>query len=276
MVASRGVTCFGSTHHALGTAAATLGNLDTAIAHLREAVRANLALNHWPALNASRLRYAQLLDQRGQPDDHSTARAQRAAASTPPLSAPRAAVADATSTMVSCTREGQRWRIGWRGRTITVAHSVGMLYLTVLINNPDQDVKSVDLVAGLDLIGAAYAAVNSAQPMLDRTAIKQYRDRLAQLTVQIERDRATGNHDAADRARIEHDWLAGELSAAAGLGGHTREFPDSSERARTAVTKAVRRSIMRISQEEPTIGEHLQRSIRTGLACSYRPTRTTR
>jgi predicted alpha/beta hydrolase family esterase len=252
MVASLGVACFGSTHHALGTAAATLGNLDAAIAHLHEAVRANLALNHWPALNASRLRHAELLERRGRPDDPGTAPTQ-----------PKAA---------SCTREGQGWRIGWNDRTITVAHSVGMLHLAVLLSNPGQDVRSIDLVAGHDLIRANYDSAGPDQPMLDRTAINRYRDRLAQLTTQIEEHQAAGNREAADRARLEHDWLVGELSTATGIGGHTRSFPDSTERARTAVGKAIRRVLTRVTETDPDIGEHLRQSIRTGVVCSYRPT----
>jgi hypothetical protein len=130
----------------------------------------------------------------------------------------------------------------------------------------------MDLVAGLDLIRATYDSTGSAQPTLDRTAINQYRDRLAHLTTQIAEHQAAGNRDAADRARIEHDWLAGELATATGIGGHTRNFPDSTERARTAVGKAIRRVLTRVTEIDPDIGEHLRRSIRTGVVCSYRPT----
>ena len=272
MVASLGVACFGSAHHALGTAAATFGDLDTAIAHLDKAVRGNLALNHWPALTASRLRYAHLLEQRGLPDDHSAARAQRAAASADVETAEPSAAADAPAEPASCTREGQLWRVGWGGRSVTVRHSIGLLYLAVLVNNPGQDVPSLDLVAGLDLVSAAYGAVGSPQPMLDRAAITQYRERLSELTAQIEEHLAHGNRDAADRARVEHDWLVGELSAATGIGGQTRNFPDGAERARTAVAKAVRRVLARITEADPEIGDHLRQSVRTGLVCSYRPT----
>src|SRR5439155_23446516 len=49
MVAGVGVACFGSVHHALGVAALTIGDIDQAVDHLREAVHGNLALAHWPA-----------------------------------------------------------------------------------------------------------------------------------------------------------------------------------------------------------------------------------
>ena len=67
MMASLGVACFGSVQHALGVAALTTGDVDRAAVHLRAAVDRNLALAHWPAVVASRLRYAQALGLRGRP-----------------------------------------------------------------------------------------------------------------------------------------------------------------------------------------------------------------
>jgi hypothetical protein len=63
-----------------------------------------------------------------------------------------------------------------------------------------------------------------------------------------------------------------ELAAGTGLGGRARRFPDSAERARLAVGKAIRRAIARIHQADPSIGEHLHRTVQTGMRCSYQPT----
>jgi hypothetical protein len=276
IVASLGIACFGSAHHALGTAAATRGDLDTAIVHLREAVRRNLGLTHWPAVIASRIRYADLLERRGNPEDHIVAHAQRAAAEAASVSTTPALPARAGPTSgpppAACVRQGQQWRIDWGGRSILIGHSVGVLHLSVLINNAGQEVKSLDLVAGLDLIGQAHMSTGSVQPMLDRAALKQYRDRLRHLSAEMDEHMANGNEDAATRVQVEHDWLLSELSAATGIGGHTRNFPDSAERARTAVGKAIRRVLARINEADPHIGRHLRESIRTGAVCSYRPT----
>ena len=74
MVGSLGITCFGTTHQALGVASLTSGHLDRAIDHLRAAVQQNLALAHWPAVIASRQRLAQALRLRGRPADGEAAR----------------------------------------------------------------------------------------------------------------------------------------------------------------------------------------------------------
>ncbi|WIX99499.1 AfsR/SARP family transcriptional regulator [Amycolatopsis mongoliensis] len=79
-MASLAIACFGSVHYPLGTAALTTGDLDRAVAHLRAAVRHNLALAHWPAVVFSRRRHAEALVRRGASGDAATAEGELAAA----------------------------------------------------------------------------------------------------------------------------------------------------------------------------------------------------
>ncbi|RSM40531.1 SARP family transcriptional regulator [Amycolatopsis balhimycina DSM 5908] len=79
-MASLGIACFGSVHYQLGTTALTAGDPDRAVAHLRAAVRHNLALGHWPAVVFSRRRHAEALHRRGGPGDGAAADREQAAA----------------------------------------------------------------------------------------------------------------------------------------------------------------------------------------------------
>lgn len=80
MMGSLAMTCFGSVEQALGVASLTTGHLDRAILHLRRAVRANLALEHWPAACLSRSRLAQAIALRGGETDLAEARSELASA----------------------------------------------------------------------------------------------------------------------------------------------------------------------------------------------------
>jgi hypothetical protein len=80
VVASLGVACFGSVHHGLGVASLTTGDLDRAVEHFREAVKANSAIAHWPAVVNSRVRYAQALALRALPADAAIVRRELATA----------------------------------------------------------------------------------------------------------------------------------------------------------------------------------------------------
>ena len=239
MMLSLGVACFGSVHHALGVASLTMGEADRAVDHLREAVRQNLALAHWPAVAASRSRLAQALELRGGAEDARAARRELAAA------AEETATWDATipyptrsttrTASLSCTRQGQRWRFDLAGRRALVEHSIGMLHLAVLIANPGQEIAAVDLISGLaglseaaaDLVSgqepgrreAASVPHMSVQPILDPVASREYRLRLTQLGAEIEDLEARGLEEKVAQARRERDWLLNELAGAIGLGG---------------------------------------------------------
>jgi hypothetical protein len=276
MMAGPGIVCFGSVRHALGVASLTAGELSRAIAHLREALHDNLAIEHWPAVAMSRARLAQALIRRARPGDTAAAKRERDLAAHeatglgvalpgderygPPVARRRALI---------CRRYGRQWAVEFGQRTALVDDSRGMQYLAVLIANPGRDIAAIDLAAGSP--GADQQATGAAQPVLDELAVREYRRRLAQLDAEI--DEYDANHDLgrAARARTEREWLITELSAAAGLGGRVRAFASADERARISVGKAIRRATGRIGAADPVIGAEIAATVQTGLRCSYRP-----
>ncbi len=300
MVGGPGVTCFGSTQHALGVASLTSDHLDRAIEHFRSAVRHNLALAHWPAVVCSRLRLAEALTLRGHAGDVHHAERERVAATSdaralgigdpqgggphghglhsdgqPSHSQPSYArhtrAGSGGDSRAEFRRAGRQWRIILQERSVLVADSIGMLHLAVLTANPRQDIPAADLVAGVAALRGSAADVGTGQPVLDEQAIAEYRRRLAQLDTEMAAVGSAGNLDHAARARAEREWLAGQLASAAGLAGRTRSFPDVGERARVAAGKAIRRAVARITDVDPVIGAHLRQAVRTGTRCSYWP-----
>jgi hypothetical protein len=273
-VASLGAACFGSVQHALGVAALTTGAVDQAVDHLREAVHHNLALAHWPAVIRSRLRFAEALKARMHQSDAAAADNQLVAAadeaSTLGLPLPIDVTPQRSSPSATCTRQGSRWQISLGEYSASIRHCVGMLHLAVLIANPDVEIAAIDLVAGVGAPGAAEGSLMSAQPVLDRAAIDSYRQRLADLRNEIEDSETDGDAQRLAEARAERDWLLTELSAGTGLAGRVRSFSDDRERARVAVSKAIRRAIARIRDVDAVIGEHLTTHVLTGTHCSYR------
>ena len=272
MIGSLGVTCFGSTQHALGVAMLATRQPDLAIEHLTAAVKQNLALAHWPALLASRQRLAQAHLLRGAQGDADIARreldlagAEAAAIGLPVPDAPGPGAAG--SAVAECHRVGRKWRLALRNRSVLVEDSIGMAHLAVLIANPRQEIQAADLVAGV--AGLTPGEAGAAQQVLDHEAIAEYRNRLRSLDAEIEQP----DQDPARvaRAQAERDWLVGQLSSAAGFAGRTRAFPDQPERARVAVGKAIRRALARITEADPVIGEHLRQAVHTGVRCSYWP-----
>lgn len=67
--------------------------------------------------------------------------------------------------------------------------------------------------------------------------------------------------------------LVRELSRANAKGGQVRAFPDSRERARTAVRKAIKRAIDEVAAADPAIGDLLRSSLTTGRDLLLHPRR---
>jgi len=275
MVGSLGITCFGSTQHALGVAALTSGHVDRAIDHLRAAVQHNTALAHWPGVLASRRRLAQAYARRKLPTDADAARRELDLAKREAVELGLDGVVDGpepgpSDLFAGCSRVGRKWRLTLRNHSVLVDDSVGLAHLAVLIGNPRQEIRAVDLVAGLAALSSAVSEMGTAHPVLDRDAIAEYKNRLKRLDAEIDQLESDDPVRAAS-ARDEREWLTAQLASATGFGWRTRSFPDEPERARVAVGKAIRRALVRVTEADPVIGDHLSQAVRTGVRCSYWP-----
>jgi tetratricopeptide (TPR) repeat protein len=178
-------------------------------------------------------------------------------------------------------REGDYWSVSFEGHTIRVRDLKGMRYLARLLADPGREYHVLDLVAaetGSDAQGASShaaglprSALGDAGESLDAQAKDAYRRRLAEIDDDIEQARAIGDAERAAQADAERDFLVQELARAFGLGGRGRRAASASERARAAVTRAVRQAMTRIAEHHPQLGQHLSRTIRTGTYCAYVP-----
>jgi len=50
---------------------------------------------------------------------------------------------------MECRRHGRKWRVGLGSRSVLVEHSVGLLHLAVLVANPRQEIRAIDLAASV-------------------------------------------------------------------------------------------------------------------------------
>jgi hypothetical protein len=73
------------------------------------------------------------------------------------------------------------------------------------------------------------------------------------------------------RLREERESILSELSRATGLGGRARAAASVTERARVNVQRRLKDAIARVSEADERLGRHLERSVRTGTFCCFRP-----
>src|SRR5829696_5205308 len=178
-------------------------------------------------------------------------------------------------------REGDYWTVTFDGRTVRVRDLKGVRYLARLLAEPGREFHVLDLAAAESgggaradsghAAGLARSGPGDAGAMLDARAKEAYRRRLTEIDEDIDEARAAGDGERAAQADAERDFLLRELARAVGLGGRDRRAASASERARAGVTRAVRHAIARIADHHPPLAQHLDRTIRTGTCCAYRP-----
>jgi tetratricopeptide (TPR) repeat protein len=173
-------------------------------------------------------------------------------------------------------REGDYWFVVFDGRTARLRDSRGLQYLARLLAEPGRELHALDLVAAgradPDLDEPTFMAdLGDAGQMLDRRAKDAYRRRLAEIEEDVEEAKAMGDIPRAEQAGAEREFLVRELARAVGIGGQDRRAGSASERGRSAVTRAIRQSMARIREHHPSLGEHLDRTVKTGTYCAYLP-----
>ncbi|WP_330295134.1 transcriptional regulator [Streptomyces sp. NBC_00503] len=174
----------------------------------------------------------------------------------------------------SFVREGDYWRVVFDGLRMTARDSKGMHHLARLLAAPGREFHVLDLAAADTSDPAAAAGlgrVGDAGPLLDARAKQMYRRRLAEIEEDMEEARADNDIARQEQTELERGFLISELTRAVGLGGRDRHAGAASERARAAVTQAVRKAIGRLRDVSPPLGDHLDRTIRTGTYCVYVP-----
>lgn len=176
------------------------------------------------------------------------------------------AVHESEAATASLTRAGNVWSVSWGNEKVSLPHVKGLADIAVLLRNRGQEVSALQLVGGMPI------GLTGNEELIDLESLNAYRGRLGELDREI--DQATDDNDRGrvDMLEIERDQLLAEVGRTTGLGGRIRTNANNpAERARKAVSGRIRDAIRRLDAVAPLLAAHLDRSIQTGLRCSYRP-----
>jgi hypothetical protein len=188
-------------------------------------------------------------------------RAGRGQRTSPRTTAPRA------PRRLELTRDGELWTVRYGDLVTRLRESRGLGMLQQLVTQPGLEIHALTLCAA----PGANIVAGDAGDVLDREAIDAYRARVSDVEDELREAEAWNDPARAERARAEIELLRGELSRAVGLGGRMRRAGSDAERARINAQRRLRDAIRRIAEQEPDIGRHLERAVRTGTFCSYVP-----
>jgi tetratricopeptide (TPR) repeat protein len=184
-------------------------------------------------------------------------------------------------------REGDYWTVEYDGKTSRLKDAKGFHYLAHLLAHPGEEIRALDLVA---LIGGAPAEpvetanatdvarshtvasdLGHAGEVLDARAKSAYKQRLTELEEELEDARELRNEERIEKTEAEIQALGRELKSAIGLSGRARRASSSPERARIAVTQAIRFALGKLAKNDEGLSRLLAPTIKTGTVCSYLP-----
>ncbi|MEO8247467.1 MAG: AAA family ATPase [Chloroflexota bacterium] len=276
----------------LGLLAGTMGRDDDAVEHLEAAITVGQRLGATPWVAHAQRDLATALRRRGAAGDAgraaeltvvARATAERlgmvALLATLDGASQSAAPIRPSPARATFRREGEYWTVEFESGAVRVRDAKGMQYLARLLAQPGQELHALDL-AGTESGHARRVATSDellssglgdAGPQLDEVAKAAYRDRVTELRREVAEAEEWNDPERAARAQAEIAAIAHELAGAVGLGGRDRVAASPAERARIAVSRAIRSSMQRIARQEPALGAHLDATIRTGAFCSYAP-----
>jgi tetratricopeptide (TPR) repeat protein len=183
---------------------------------------------------------------------------------------------------------GEYWTIGYADLKFTLRDVKGLNYIQRLLQHPGEEFHALDLVGAPSVepvpggerlekhenslpegVSSRRGINGDSGEMLDAQAKKDYRRRLVELGEELEELRQRGAAERADEVQSEIEFLTREISRAVGLGGRNRRAGSVAERARLSVTRAIKTALQRMSEHQAAFAEMLERSIKTGLFCSY-------
>ena len=297
--------CNGAVARPLGLLSAVLRRWQEAAQHFEAALAMNLRLGARPYVARTQYEYAAMLLARCQPGDHAQAQKLLDAAlcTTQKLGMQGLAARVHALQQQALTRrapalpsipqemseqahvfrkDGDYWTLAYQGILCRLKDAKGLHYIAFLLRAPGRTFHALELAAlshprpHSPVVATAVPDLAEAIPsdlgsVLDPQAKMAYKRRLCEL--QDEFDEAQQFHDLtrATAIQAEIDALTYELSTAIGLGGRDRKAGSTAERARSAVTKAIKTAVQNIRAHHPALGHHLATHLKTGTFCQYLP-----
>ena len=177
-------------------------------------------------------------------------------------------------------RQNNYWIIRYRGHAALLKSTRGLHYLAALLRDPGREFHVRELLARPIAVstpaavsakervtGGLYAGV----PVLDAQARAEYERRINDLRQDLNQAERFNDLQRKTEVQNELQAIADRLASAVGLGGRDRRTSSDAERARSAVTKCIKKAVRETGEAIPSLGYHLAARIKTGYFCSYHP-----
>ena len=175
-------------------------------------------------------------------------------------------------------RQNDYWSVRYHGRAALLRSTRGLCYLAILLREPGREFhvmelpgRPMDVLISVGANRRVTAGLYAGSPLLDAKAKAEFRRRVNDLRQELNEAERFKDLQRKSEVQNELQVISDHLACAVGLGGRDRKTSSDAERARSAVTKCIKKEIRKIGEAIPSLGYHLAARIKTGYFCSYKP-----
>ncbi len=181
------------------------------------------------------------------------------------------------------TFDGERWCFRFDEREVSVNNTVGMRHLHRLVEAPRTAISCLVLSAmenGQPVAASSVAhdegltvatRMGHAGLEIDEQAAREYKQRLDELEQEIAEAEAHNDQGRRQMLAHEREGIRAEIRRSITRSGTPRKVADDMERARKAVSNALRRALRAITKQDAALGKYLETALSIGGDCVFTP-----
>jgi 7-cyano-7-deazaguanine synthase in queuosine biosynthesis len=178
--------------------------------------------------------------------------------------------AESGSSVPTFRLEGDYWKVWFEEEQTTMKDGIGLRHIARLLASPGRQWHCAELLAQ-EAGHAGPVPSGSSGEASDRVSIKTYRVWLEAIQEAIAVAISEGDVHRQAELQEEAEQIAAHLKAVTGLGGAPRQDGGDDEKARQAVSAAIRRAMKVIEKKHLGLWRHLRKFLKTGTFCCYDP-----
>ena len=166
--------------------------------------------------------------------------------------------------------DGEMWTLRYDGgKAFPMKCHKGLRYLQCLLQRPGETLTAfalVDLGEGRETATRPLATTMG----LDAQAVRSVKATLKALTKQKEEAEEFSDEEALAKCEQDMERLVEYLHNGTGPGGRARRETPDQKKARSAVSNAISRAIVKIEDKSPVFAAHLKSQVQSGFFLCYR------
>jgi len=170
-------------------------------------------------------------------------------------------------------KQGHVWVVKYQGNFTLLNDERGMSHIHRLLQKPNDTISAIELYRSTEGPGQETLSIDSftLQDVVDEATLRSCNERLSEITSELEEAESNNDLGTVQRLSEQREAIQKYIRQSQMLSGQSTTFSDTADKARKAVSNAIKRALGSIEKEIPALYLHLKNSINAGTQLVYQP-----